>query len=503
MTELGCTIKENIIYEWTISNRDLQDKLYPLLYDNKENAGQITIDINNKKSINNITIVSGNKDSVVAPMSLVNYHTHPISCYLSEQCVIGYPSGEDIRESILFGLSGCITHVVPAVEGTYVCQVNPCILDNLINLDKLINVTKIKTHKLFNKLNITTDIQVINFFRGLIILCIEVYFRASHAFRDINFHIFCEKKYNKIMSVDNYIKYINNFTFNCIFNNKIKCTDKKYSDSLLKNNKIWVFDDNKYKQLDFIKYVDLYESDENDFKYASVYSCDKHGNILDLNIKLYDVLFKNKSIVNILKNIIFGSQCKYNHKLEFATTKQIILENSKLQQPRWFLMKLYKNKVNTNFSNIPVFYDNLTSLQKLNFLQYAVKNPHQKLIVLSENPIFYFFDLIGSCDHKHIKQNLLKSDEHSLKENKNHKRSFSKKLIHKLIMYGSPNCSYCITLKKKLEHKKIPFILHEYQDISEAVKKAKQIDPSINTIPALFKNINNKLIKIDHKIYYV
>jgi hypothetical protein len=117
---------------------DAIHSLYPLLYDNKENAGEFFLNFDTKKTEHKVTLIEGSADSVEAPKALLNYHTHPISCYLGEKTTWGWPSGEDMRESIIFGLKGSICHAIPSVEGLYICQVNPCILQSLIHIDELI-----------------------------------------------------------------------------------------------------------------------------------------------------------------------------------------------------------------------------------------------------------------------------------------------------------------------------------------------------------------------------
>ena len=56
--------------------------------------------------------MNGASDSVQAPEGIANFHTHPISCYVGEGTVWGWPSGEDIRETFLFGMKGSVVHLV-------------------------------------------------------------------------------------------------------------------------------------------------------------------------------------------------------------------------------------------------------------------------------------------------------------------------------------------------------------------------------------------------------
>mgnify|MGYP005660007479 CR=1 FL=1 len=135
-----CSINEKSgLHKWVIDENTLS-QLYPLLYKDIEMGGKFTFPIDHRGKISKRTSVrkihksDGEKDSVQAPLGIVNYHTHPISCYLGEETIWGWPSGEDLRECVLFGLKGSVAHIVIAVEGTYVIQTTPCILDALIHL---------------------------------------------------------------------------------------------------------------------------------------------------------------------------------------------------------------------------------------------------------------------------------------------------------------------------------------------------------------------------------
>jgi hypothetical protein len=115
---------------------------------------------NDKNEVIGINKTKGNSDSVYTPNDVINFHTHPISAYNNGNTVWGWPSGEDIRETIKFALSGNKAHLVFSVEGLFTIQVSPC---------------KIK------KLKQLTDEE-----RGIIIFFIEEYFKSTHNFRGVN-----------------------------------------------------------------------------------------------------------------------------------------------------------------------------------------------------------------------------------------------------------------------------------------------------------------------------
>src|SRR5689334_21035450 len=122
----SCRIGNKFI-KWEILHLD---KLHILLNKSKEVSGIINIDFKTKKTTKNITYINGNKSSVKTPDSILNYHSHPAPCYIDENTVWGFPSGEDTRECVIGSLNGSVAHVVVAIEGMYVCQVNPYILNS-------------------------------------------------------------------------------------------------------------------------------------------------------------------------------------------------------------------------------------------------------------------------------------------------------------------------------------------------------------------------------------
>jgi len=68
-------------------------------------------------------LTKGNENSVTTPLSVINFHTHPISCYTEENVKWGWPSGEDARQCIVFAQKGNLVHLVFSQEGTYVIKV--------------------------------------------------------------------------------------------------------------------------------------------------------------------------------------------------------------------------------------------------------------------------------------------------------------------------------------------------------------------------------------------
>jgi len=153
---MSCDLKKNV--SWTINkdkiNKILLNKKNGLLWSSVEHAGEIFFDNYNckedicDKKINNITFKNGNSDSVMTPLSVINFHTHPLSCYIEAETIWGWPSGEDLKECINFAKHGNLTHIIFAVEGTYIIDVNKKLLKSLTDKFKnLIEKLFQYTHK--------------------------------------------------------------------------------------------------------------------------------------------------------------------------------------------------------------------------------------------------------------------------------------------------------------------------------------------------------------------
>ena len=194
---MSCKINSNKVIEWELKYEHVVE-LYKHLYDDKEYAGQFHLDTTSKHSSKVVTSSVGGKDSVSAPDAIVGFHTHPIQCYKQEKTVWGWPSGEDMRETIIYGMRGSCCHIIPCVEGTYVIQPNPCIVMSLINIESLVN--KEDYPDIYKNVK-----NWGNFLRGFIILAIEIYFRSTHVFRTIDYL----KNGNTSISAKDFVKFSN------------------------------------------------------------------------------------------------------------------------------------------------------------------------------------------------------------------------------------------------------------------------------------------------------
>ena len=118
-----------------------------------------------------------------------------MSCYLAEKTILGWPSGEDMRESVHFGLKGNAAHLVLTMEGTYVIQVNPQIPQSFEKMET-------------------------NFDRGLAISCMESYFKATHAFRTVSANTALVDANRDVIKPDFFCEFSNKFNFRIFMKNK-------------------------------------------------------------------------------------------------------------------------------------------------------------------------------------------------------------------------------------------------------------------------------------------
>jgi hypothetical protein len=178
---------------WTIPKNCIEDTLLGnmekkgLLFLKVESAGEIEFQdssckINsnnerlcNKKMTKKLKFKKGNTDSVMTPISVVNFHTHPLSCYIDAKTIWGWPSGEDLGQCLNFANEKNLTHIIFAIEGTYVIDVNKIFLHYIQSNKKLFTL-------------IRNNIQEI--------------FKLTHKhrmyFNDTNFNISLEHEFNEI-----------------------------------------------------------------------------------------------------------------------------------------------------------------------------------------------------------------------------------------------------------------------------------------------------------------
>ncbi len=154
---------------WEINKEYINDTLIGneknpftgLLYLNVESAGIIEFKNNsciinskneelcNKKMSDKLKFIKGNTDTVMTPLAVVNFHTHPLNCYIDAETIWGWPSGEDLGQCFNFAKDNNLTHIIFAVEGTYIIDINKKILNYLLNNKKLFNIVKKNIEEIF------------------------------------------------------------------------------------------------------------------------------------------------------------------------------------------------------------------------------------------------------------------------------------------------------------------------------------------------------------------
>jgi hypothetical protein len=353
-----CTLNKEKIITWKV-DRDDWAKLYDLLYDDQEWAGDInfgyTTCSNGKCSkTGNVEKPSGGgKDSVKAPDTLVNFHTHPVSCYLAEKTILGWPSGEDMRESVHFGLKGNAAHLVLTMEGTYVIQVNPQLL------------------KVLKKMKSNLD-------RGLSISCMESYFKATHAFRTVSANTALVDGHKDVITPDFFCKFSNEFNFGNLYRKTNSCS------ASLPCNGVPVHEGKKIFTNNFSKYIEDYG--------IEVYEVDSNGNTLSGPIT---------SVSKIKKHLKGKKNC-----LDKVFSSKFTRD--KFYKPgQWFNVTFFANKFSREIKkkNTKIYINKLYK-----FLQDCKdKNKPNDYVTVDKPPSFKFYDTPNCNSNKDIKNTLKKS----------------------------------------------------------------------------------------------
>lgn len=373
-----CEIMVNKPMEkWYIHKKILQD-MQSLMYKKDEMGGKFLFQKGRsnytRKTCKKTELKEGHGDSVQVPEGFVNFHTHPIPCYIGEKTTFGWFSGEDVRETIIFAMKGTIAHLVMAVEGVYTMQISVCMLKAFIGIDK--RVPKIlNNHKVLDQIwkkhphhNSEKKVeQTADILRGLIILLIEIYFRATHRFRSHDVDA------KKCIKPKDYIKFVNAFEFSNMFNK-----DKKVSGcGDIKCGGLPVYEKNESESLDLKKYIYEYK-EETDF-----YAVSKEGKTLHMNIP-------KKTLLDVIPAI---------KELDIDGT----IRGCKGRIKKWFEMLYVPNKV--TFNNKTQVFEQMGTEARRKFLEFYFKNPDKhtpKTIIFDKDPFFYFFEMRSECKAEDI-----------------------------------------------------------------------------------------------------
>jgi len=204
-----CTIYENKV-KWVISGDFIKKIKKSLENDSDEIAGVLLFEDNCKgsvcnKKITDFKINNGNGSSVLTPHGIINFHTHPRKAYNGQGAVYGWPSAEDMAQTVEFAKKNNLIHIVFTLEGAYIINVKKIITDkdNKI-LEKILKLTHVfrssnqrEQLKNFNKflspiinsnkkstlkawLGLINDLSL----RSLYILNNDIYNKKSHVSND-------------------------------------------------------------------------------------------------------------------------------------------------------------------------------------------------------------------------------------------------------------------------------------------------------------------------------
>jgi hypothetical protein len=291
-------------------------KILDSLYAAEEYSGRFQFELKKDKMVSELLdFKKGNSNSVETVPGMINFHTHNYPNYMSEKCIFATASGDDMRECVRFGLQGNLCHLVFAMEGTYVIQVNPCYL-NILKRDI----------KFSDKIKGDTA-------RGAIVYLIECYFKATHGHRTKEYNKMMEKKKLPICQPEDWVKFANNFKFQNFFSKKNACSKN------LPCNGIPEYNSFGSGTMCPIKYMDTYGTD-------GQFKLDKSGRAFETD-KDTAIEILEHHFDKLVK--LFDSGCNKGSGIIF-------------DRGQWFYTKFFPNKF--KYKNEFVSYSKLTKQLK-------------------------------------------------------------------------------------------------------------------------------------------
>lgn len=504
---MSCQINNKKVVQWSIDGEHI-NQIYTNMYSKVEHGGEIKLDLGSKNSSHVITGDSGKSFTVEAPDAIVNWHTHPISCYLKENTVWGWPSGEDMRSSLLFGLRGSGCHVVSTVEGTYTIQINPCVITSLLNIDKIVDIND------YPGINVS-DEKWGNFLRGFVIATVELYFKSTHIFRYTQFM----KNHQHVTAAD-FVKFANMFSLSNIFKETpmSNCTP-------IGCNKVPKYERGKLGITSLKNHVSMYEST------TRIYEVDENGESFELKLKYIDVL--NNGGLQLLEKLSLGSDCNIPIKAWHKTNM--------------FKLQLFENVV--HFRDEWVGYFSLNLNEKIEFLSNKRSGKPDDIKLKANKITFSIFDLAGNCNHNSLVKHMRsygsterqmngkvrrgsrsksgrsmgkkgKKEKKGMKARKSRRGSKARKSRKKgrnfgkedavkdtvndavknaiadptkILIVGSKECSFCNVAYGKANEpaNKNLYTIDTHPSVQDAVIAAQILDNNARTIPAFFSPVNN------------
>lgn len=420
---MSCSINDSSLKKWTIKPEHI-NKLLSYTHEKSEFAGEIIMNNSTNQSSKVITSTSGYIDSVEAPDSIINWHCHPVTCYTREKVVYGWPSGEDMRETLISGIKGCACHIVPSIEGIYTIQTNLCTISKMLDLS-----------------------DSGDFLRGLFVSTIEIYFRSTHVFRSFGY----TEKYSD-MKPENFVKFANDFKFS-----------NAYS--------LFTFENGKKRKISFKQYVNSYE------KNTYVFNIDKNGQSTNSGILYSDII---NSQPTLLKKLMTGSVCNIPngnwkqdeiYKINFYKnsvyngSKWMVYNEMSMQQKTSFLSRMKSSRV-VKYADAPItFYlfdlkGSCDNKHIMNYIQSKNKRLSKKKMKI----------------YGRMRISKKKSSKRSKSTSLNRSMGKSTKISkHNVVLMGSNACGYCKesdhVIRTSPNFNRIKYTFKEYPGIADAIKE--------------------------------
>lgn len=356
-----CDIDSTTNATWTINTSILgcpknksNKNIYMSLFDPYEWAGRFGMKVKPNGEIKSFLdkLNRGSATSVKTTDGFCNFHTHPFSCYAGEQTMWGWPSGEDMRETVGFMLKNNLFHLVFTLEGIYMLQVNPNFLKIIHDDNKLSKTVK----------DLKGNFISPNEVRGIIISLIESYFKATHGHRGIQYNILNRHKENRksknklssqywgICMPEDWVHFANQFKLSNLVDKNNYCS------KLLPCNSFPDYE-TKIGTIPLSEYLKNYG--------IEVYQMSKNGRIKGSShseMKYYRMIQKNiKNIINIFE----------------SEPNTISYGDEEWKPGQWFNVKLFYNEFEEENGKYINFFDWMKNCKKK---EIQTNEPIQKII---------------------------------------------------------------------------------------------------------------------------
>jgi len=341
----------------------------------------------------------GNGSAVKTDHSLINCHTHPFKCYLDEKCIWGWPSGEDMRESILFMMNKNLVHLVYAMEGIYTIQVNPLLYSVMINLPQEIaehqqTLNSNSNSNSNNKLKFTE-----NTIRGLIVLLVEIIFKGTHAFRNCSYLKTINREDSYITPLD-WIEYSNQFNLSCLLPEEYERNYKQSSHTNIPTNHIPDLKSNRPHLLTLPEYLrsalndTIYEINRN----GSCYSSQLDPSREEVNEMMFEFYHGYLAMIIDAINTQLNQEPKNNWFFKTAFYPNTINGESIVD---CFMRFSLRSRVQEAFKLIRQLYNQGKQKKQSSNKKINTKNIHKNKNINKNKLVFHFYpNVIKICGYE-------------------------------------------------------------------------------------------------------